>query len=178
MPVSSNRAGQMYALTVLAPIVPGEVDTLQKTVAQLPLNPSPLSRLGLAHFARWVIIPDFGKDSSRPQAGHFGPYLLFSATFDGDLEPFLEQLCVTLADEVEPIWSRCLGAPVPARGAALKAYLRHNQVQTGLFFAAYPKATVKDVNDALAVRRQTIEFATRGQGMDAATLRQTFLQEF
>jgi hypothetical protein len=168
----------MYALTVLAPIVPGEVDALQQTLAHLPHDPSPLSRLGLAHFARWVIIPDLGKDSSRPQTGHLGPYLLFSATFDGVLEPFLEQLCVTLADEAEPIWSRCLGAPEPARGAALKAYLRHNQVQTGLFFAAYPEATVDEVNRALAVRKRTIDFVIRGQGMDAATLRQAFLQEF
>jgi hypothetical protein len=178
MPLTSNTAGQMYALTVLAPIVPGEVDTLQETLAHLPRDPSPLSRLGLAHFARWVIIPDFGKDPSRPQAAHFGPYLLFSVTFDGVLEPFLEQLCVTLGDEAEPIWSRCLGAPIPARGAALKAYLRHNQVQTGLFFAAYPQATVEEVNDALAVRKRTVDFATRSQGVDAATLRQTFLEEF
>lgn len=178
MPLTCDTLGQMYALTVLAPIVPGEVDALGRTLADLPRDPSPLSRLGLAHFARWVIIPDFGKDPSRLQAEHFGPYLLFSAAFDGDLEPFLEQLCVTLADEAEPIWSRCLGAPSPARGAPLKAYLRHNQVQTGLFFAAYPQATVEEVNDALAVRKRTIDFAARSQAMDAATLRQTFLQEF
>ena len=70
-----------------------------------------------------------------------------------------------------------LGAPTPARGAPLKAYLRHNQVQTGLFFAAYPQATVEEVNDALAVRANH-RFAIRSQGMDDATLRQTFLQEF
>jgi hypothetical protein len=178
VPLNGNTLGQMYALTVLAPIVPGEVDRLQETLEHLPRDPSPLSRLGLAHFARWVVIPDFGKDPSRPQAARFGPYLLFSATFDGVLEPFLEQLCVTIADEAEPIWSRCLGAPIPARGAALKAYLRHNQVQTGVFFAAYPEASVEEVNDALAVRKRTIDFAIRVQGMDAATLRQTFLQEF
>ena len=178
MPVSGNTVGQMFALTVLAPIVPVEVDALQETLARLPRDPSPLSRLGLAHFARWVIIPNFGKDPSRRQAAHLGPYLLFSATLDGGLEPFLEQLCVTVADEAEPIWSRCLGAPIPARGAPLKAYLRHNQVQTGLFFAAYPEATVEEVKDALAVRKRTIDLAIRGQGMDPATLRQTFLQEF
>jgi hypothetical protein len=178
MPLTGNTCGQMYALTVLAPIVPGEVDALEQTLAYLPRDPSPLSRLGLAHFARWVVIPDFGKDPSRPQAEHFGPYLLFSATFDGDLEPFLEQLCVTVADEAEPIWSRCLGVPIPARGAPLKAYLRRNQVQTGLFFAAYPEATVEEVTVALALRKRTIDFAIRSQGMDAATLRQTFLDEF
>ncbi|HTT28632.1 MAG TPA: hypothetical protein VMA77_23445 [Solirubrobacteraceae bacterium] len=178
MPLTSNTEGQMYALTVLAPIAPGEVDALEQTLANLPHDPSPLSGLGLAHFARWVIIPDFGKDPSRPQAEHFGPYLLFSATFDGDLEPFLEQLCVTVADDAEPIWSRCIGVPIPARGAPLKAYLRRNQVQTGLFFAAYPQATVEEVTVALALRKQTIDFAIRSQGMDAATLRQTFLDEF
>jgi hypothetical protein len=179
MPLTSNTAGHMYALTVLAPVIPDQVDALQHTLDDLSLRPSPFSRVALAHFARWVVIPDLLSDPSKPQAEHVpDPYLLFSATFDGDLEPFLEQLCVTIADEAEPVWSRCLAAPVPARGAPLKAYLRHNQVQTGLFFAAYPQATVAEVNDALAARKRAIGFATRSQGMDAATLRQTFLQEF
>jgi len=178
MPLTSNTLGQMYALTVLAPIVPGEADALQQLLAHIPRDPSPLSRLGLAHFARWVVIPDFGQDPSRLRAERFGPYLLFSATFDGGLEPFLEQLCVTLAEEGEPIWSRCLGVPTPARGAPLKAYLRHNQVQTGLFFAAYPQATVEEVNEALTLRKRTIDFAIRSQEMDATALQQAFLQEF
>jgi len=179
MPVTSNTAGQMYALTVLAPVVPEEVAALAQTLERLPRRPSPLSRIALAHFARWVIIHDFVSDPSQPQAEHLpGPYLLFSATFDGDLEPFLEQLCVTIADEAEPIWSRCVGAPLPARGEPLKAYLRHNQVQTGLFFAAYPQASVREVVDALAVREHAIDFAIRSQGMDDETLRRAFLAEF
>ena len=46
VPLTSNTEGQMYALTVLAPIVPGEVDALQQTLADLPRDPSPLSRAG------------------------------------------------------------------------------------------------------------------------------------
>lgn len=179
MSLTSNKEGHVYALTVLAPVVPDQVDALQQTLERLPRRPSPLSRVALAHFARWVVISDFVSDPNQPQAEHLpGPYLLFSATFDGDLEPFLEQLCVTIADEAEPIWSRCIASPVPARGEPLKAYLRRNQVQTGLFFAAYPQASVEEVVEALATRERTIDFAIRSQGMDDETLRQTFLADF
>ncbi len=85
---------------------------------------------------------------------------------------------MTLADEAEPIWRAASGPPARRAERRCKAYLRHNQVQTGLFFAAYPEATVEEVNDALAVRKRTIDFAIRSEDMDATTLQRRFLQEF
>jgi hypothetical protein len=76
------------------------------------------------------------------------------------------------------IWGCCIGAPRPARGAALKAYLEHNQIQTGLFFAAYPTASVAAVKEALSVRAKTIAFAVGSQGMDPAALQKAFIEEF
>jgi hypothetical protein len=179
VPVSTNTVGQMYALTVFTPIIPDRVDGLRTYLGSLPRRPSPLARLGATHFARWVIVADFVSDASQPEPDQLPtPYLLFSATLDGALGPFLDDLCAELAPEAEEIWGRCVGAPQPARGAALKAYLEHNQVQTGLFFAAYPDAGVDTVRNALSVRAKTIAFAVRSQGMDPPGLQQAFLQEF
>lgn len=179
MPVTSNTVGQMYALTVFTPIVPGRLQELRDYLAGLPRDPSPLARLGGAHFARWVVVPDFISDPSQPRKEDLpAPYLLFSATFDGELEAFLDDLCGALAEEAEHIWGCCEGAPQPAAGAALKDYLKHNQIQTGLFFAAYPDATVQQVRSALDVRARTIALAVSGQGMEPAELQRAFLQEF
>ena len=179
MPVTKNTAGQMYALTVFTPIVPDRVDRLRAYLRSLPRRPSPLARLDATHFARWVIIPDFVNDPSQPRPEHLpSPYLLFSATFDGTLERYLDDMCEKVAAEAEEIWGSCIGAPQPAGGAPLKAYLKHNQIQTGLFFSAYPDADVATIKRALDVRVNTIAFAVRSQGMEPRALQQAFLEEF
>ena len=94
------------------------------------------------------------------------------------LDSYLDELSAEMGDEAEQIWGACIGAPRPARGPALKAYLLHNQIQTGLFFSAYPDATVKQVRDSLHDRDRVIAFAVRAQRMDPAELRRAFLEEF
>lgn len=179
MPVTNNTAGQMYALTVFTPIVPDRLQELRDHLAGLPRDASPLARLGDTHFARWVIVPAFVSDPSQPRDEHLpSPYLLFSATFDGQLDAYLDSLCTELAAEAQTIWGCCVGAPEPAAGSALKAYLKHNQIQTGLFFSAYPDATVDQVRQALDARARTIALAVRGQSMEPAELQQKFLAEF
>jgi hypothetical protein len=181
MPLSltSNTAGQMYALTVLTPIVADRFATLQSVLDSLPRRPSPLAQVTGTHFARFVVMADFIGDASQPAPEHLpSPYLLFSATLDGERDRYLDELCHTLGDEAEQIWGCCVGAPDPARGAPLKAYLIHNQLDTSLFFSAYPQADVETVKAALALRRRTIDFAVRGQGMSPEELQAAFLKEF
>jgi hypothetical protein len=179
VPLTSNTVGQMYALTVFTPIAADRLEGLSAFLDGLPLQSSPLRQLEMVHFARWVIVRDFVSDPSQPRPEHLpSAYLLFSATFDRSLDAFLDALCDTLASEAETIWGCCTGAPVPAAGPALKAYLKHNQIQTGLFFAAYPDATVPEVTRALAIREKTIAFAARAQAMEVAAVREAFLGEF
>ena len=78
----------------------------------------------------------------------------------------------------EAIYRCCIGAPAPARGAPLQAYLRHNQVETGLFFSAYPDATVETVIQALSVRQRVIDFGVAAQRMPPEDLLDAFRREF
>ncbi len=168
----------MYALTVFTPIDPGRLDHLSHYIDTLP-TPSPMTRMVATHFARWVIVPDFISDPGQPHRESLpGPYLLFSATFDGTLERYLDDLCEQIPDEAAEIWGSCIGAPQPAAGAALQAYLRHNQIDTGLFFAAYPGASAALVKEALSTREKTIAFAVDSQGMSSAQMRAAFLEAF
>ena len=177
--MTQNELGQAYALTVITPVDPRHVDVVEGFLADLPRRPSPFARVRSAHFARWVMLPDLAADSSQPRPEHLpAPYLLFSATFDGSLDAFLAEFTTQLAAETEAIYRNCIGAPEPARGAPLQAYLRHNQVQTGLFFSAYPNATVEMVTRALGMRQRVIDFALTAQGMSPADLRDAFRREF
>ena len=175
---SGDVSGQAYALMVMTPIVPGEEAALREYLEGLPQDGSPLERLTRTHFARWVIVPDFVHEPEQPSEDPLGcQYLVFTSNFDGELDSYLDELCERLAPEAREIWGRCAGCPEGAEGAALKAYLLHNQIHTGLFVAAYPDATVARVRQALRVRQRLIDFAVRSQGLSAAELKSAFSEE-
>jgi hypothetical protein len=175
----NDTLGNQYALTVLTPIVPGAEAQLRAYLEALDPAHSPLARLPRTHFGRWVIVDDFVADPSERQPDELGcRYLLFSATLDGDVSSYLDELSEELADEAEHIWGACVGAPHPTRGPALKAYLLHNQIRTTLFFSAYPSATVADVRHALDARDSAVAFAVSAQGLEPAALQEAFRDHF
>jgi hypothetical protein len=176
LPLTSNTLGQAYALTVLTPIRADAEASLRAVLAGFETD-GRLAGLRRTHFARWVILADFINDPSQPTEDHLAcPYLLFTATLDGELDTYLDMLCATAW--APGVWGACIGAPDPAAGAPLKAYLRHNQIDTGLFFSAYPETRVEEVHRCLEIRERTIDLAGRGQRIHSAALKQAFLDTF
>jgi hypothetical protein len=173
----ANTSGDLVALTVLTPIIPGQDAPLREHLEGLSQEHSPLADIPGTHFGRWVIAPNFVSDPEQPKHDDLPcPSLLFSATLDGPLDGYLDALC--LAPAAEQIWSHCIGCPCPARGPELKAYLLHNRIDTGLFFTAYPEASVEKVRRSLTVREKTIAFAVKAQQMEPAELKAAFIEEF
>jgi hypothetical protein len=179
---SPNVTGQVYAFMAMTPVKPGEEAALADYLHRLRDDgPSPLAKLERTHFGRFLIVPDFHNDASWKQRveEHLDmPYLIFTSCFDGDLDSYLDEVGALLAPEAAEIWGRCVGCPESARGAALKAYLKHNQVDTGMFFAAYGEATVETVKRALRRREQMIEFARTSQGLGDEALQRAFRERF
>ncbi len=171
-----DRSGQAGALTVLTPIAPGAEPELRAYLAGLRPGPSPLARVPGTHFGRWVIVSDLVAEDERDPDHLAGSHLLFTASFDGSMDAYLDALSSALAAEAQEIWGRCTGAPRPAAGPALKAYLRAHHHRTGFFVAAYPQATVGRVRAALDQRDKAIAFARDAQGMDPAELQAAFLE--
>ena len=179
---SANVWGQAYGFMAMTPIKPGEEDALRAYLERLrERGPSPLSKVAGTHMARFVIVEKFNTDAAykQPHPETLAiPYLLFSSNLDGDIERYLDDLCEQLAVEGPKIWGRCIGCPEKARGPALKAYLKHNQIDSGFFFAAYGEATVGQVRASLDQRERLIAFAVRAQGMPPAELQRAFVKEF
>ncbi|HEY7371934.1 MAG TPA: hypothetical protein VIF57_07120 [Polyangia bacterium] len=176
----SDVSGQAFALTVMTPIAPGAQDALRASLEGLRDGGArgPLARLEGTHFGRWVIVPDFVADKVPDPDRLATPQLLFTACFDGDLDSWLDELTTKLAPEAAAIWGRCAGAPEPAAGAALKAYLLAHRIKTGFFVAAYGDATVGEVRAALRRREALIAFAQRAQELEPAALQREFHERF
>jgi len=174
----SNVRGQAYALTVLTPILPGQEDDLRSYLEALGQADSPFARLPRVHFGRWVILDQFHQEDAQPKPDRLSSkYLLFTTCSDGSRHAHLDEVCRELAPEAPHIWGRCVGCPDPPEGDALKRYLIHNQLDTGVFVAAYPHATVQDVRRCVDMRERMIDLAVRTQGMDPGELQAAVLGE-
>lgn len=176
----TNRAGQAYALTVLTPIRPGHEQSLRRYLDALPVGADgPLGKIPTTHFGRWVIIPQLVYEGppQRPDTLR-SEYLLFTSSFDGELDPYLEALRTKAGAEVSAIWSHCVAFPGIDDHAAFNRYLRHNQIDSSFFVAAYPHASVDQVRASLALRERLIDFAVRAQEMEPGALQAAFREAF
>ena len=177
---SINESGQASGFLAMTAIKPGEEDALRAVLEGWgDRGERPLDKVPGTHMARFVIVKDFNNQPHYKQRKeeHLAiPTLCFSSNFDGELDPYLDGLVKGLAKEAPEIWGRCIGCPEDPNG--LKAYLKHNQIDCGFFYAAYGEATVGKVKASLDQRERLMAFATRAQGMEPAELQQAFLKEF
>ena len=101
---------------------------------------------------------------------------MFTSSFDGDLDAYLDAIAENVP-EADEWWGHCAGYPGRSDKAAFRAWIRAHQVHTQLFANAYHGATVQDVREALDARERVVAFAAETQGLDAAELQQRFLAE-
>jgi hypothetical protein len=174
--------GQAYALTALTPIHAGHETELRDLLAAIPVGEaSPFARVPGTHFARLVIIDRLAYEGRRERTPELGlQYLLFSSIFDGPLEDYLRALCARIPDEADEIWGGCVGAPQPvaADAGAFAAWIRHNQVRTGVFFAPCGTATVDRINHSIDLCRGLRQFAQETQYLTAPDLKERFDTKF
>ena len=177
---SPNVSGQAYGFLAMTPIKVGEIDDLRAYLEGFrERGERPFQAVARTHVARFVIVEDFHNNPAwkqRKQEHLAIPTLIFSCCVDGDIDSYLAELSKAFADHVPEIWGRCIGGPQDSKGLA--AYLKHNQIDCGFFYAAYGEATVPKVKACLDQRERLMAFATRTQGMDPAKLQQAFIKEF
>jgi hypothetical protein len=140
---------------------------------------SPLARLGTVHTSRLQIFDHLVHQGPKQKPDRLGShYLVFTAAFDGELEPFLDALLRLMPAEAHSWWRHCVGYPGVAEPAAFKAWIRHNQRHTSLFVVDAPGESVAGTLEALALRERVIDFAVASQGLDAEELQRRFRETF
>lgn len=178
--LDGNTTGQAYGLTMFAAIKPGETKALQRYLEDMPVGAgSPLARLDHLHCARLHVLEQLvyqGAPQKREPLR--SDYLIFTASFDGDLDRFAQDVCSRLPDEADAIFGHCFGYPGSGDPDAFLRYVRHNQIANHYVLSPYPHAAVQDVRQGLELRARVTQFAITNQGADATTLQERFRETF
>ena len=164
------------ALTVFTPIE-REVEELQAYLDAL--SPGVFERLEMLHLARVQIFHSLVHQGPRQRRTDTlrVPQLVFTSTYDGSLDDYLDALRIQVP-EADEWWGRCTGYPGREDAAAFAAYVSGHAIRTSLWASAIPGATVADVRESLALRERVMDFAVSAQGLDAATLLDRFRAAF
>jgi len=175
-----DRVGAVHALTVFAAIIPGHTEAVREVIESLPrAGKSPLARIPTLHFSRIQIFDHlvYQEGGQKPDKLE-SDYLVFTSSFDGKLDPYLDAICDLIPAEADSWWSHCVGYPGTSDRAAFKRYIKSHHRPSALFAPAYPKATLPEVNDALALREKLVDFIAETQGLGAAELKERFTTTF
>ena len=175
-----DAPGLVSAVTVWTPIIPGQLEALEQELESLPNGDgSPAARIETTHLFRWLVVPQLVHQGPpmKPD-GLKSQYLVFTASFDGSLDDYLEALRTRLGAECDAIWSHCVGYPGTSDRDGFARYLKHNRLPSSLFVSTYPDASAAEIRAGLALKRRLVEFAVAAQAMDAEELHRTFCERF
>ena len=147
-------------------------------IESLPVGAdSPLARLGGAALLAHPHLPRArvpGRRSSGSRDRLRSSHLVFTSTFDGELEPYLDAICARLGAEADTWWGTAPATRQAATARRSAASVRDHQIDSSLFASAHPDASVRGVLESLALRERIVDFAAAAQGLAAAELQAAF----
>lgn len=165
------------SVTVFARIEDGRAGAVRERLRAYEKD-SPFARVPGVHFARLVVI-EHAVRQERPAVwrrrarlldllAHFGrgprqddlphPYLMMTATVDGDPADFFRRLR-HLGPDVDAVWGDCTGYPRHDEEGPFVGFFTERSLRADYTFAGAPDGTVTELQDAILLRRQLAAFA-------------------
>jgi len=162
-----NRSGNSYAVTLVTPIQPGKTDDLRQLLRGFRQGKgSPLATVPEIQFARWVVIDKLRTDwphaPRRPSKLH-SDYLLFSADLTtspdraAELPGTFFRNLAAIKDCAE-VWGKCLRFPASGKAEDFVDYLTRSEIEIGLYYAAFPNVTAREIKNAIEFRDKFTRF--------------------
>jgi hypothetical protein len=178
----SNQNGQLYGLTFLSPIIDDEKATpshdlqIRKYLATLPTDEtSPFALAPGTHLARLVVMDDVIFVGSPAHEEHLkSKYLVFETNCDADPTSYLTGLASNVPQQLDAIWSHCVGYPGAGNLPAFLQYMKACQLETTFFFAAVNNKSLPETLRALQTQRAVAKFIEDHQGIEPALLQSEF----
>ena len=171
--VPADRTGVTRHLTAVFEVESAGAASLQMTLGSLG-SPGPFAAMPMVRHARLVVLDGLPGDARRNWRIRPRPpvaYLLFSAAYEGELEPFVAALVTSFGDRMGAVFGRCVGFPAdPAASAEISAFVRRH-LQEGLITFSTYRGSLADIRRALALRDALVALVADAPGLDAAGLR-------
>jgi hypothetical protein len=160
----TNAGANQVALTVVAPVKPGQTDSLKRLLAELGGNPAdnplvPFGQLPQVHFARLLVLDETVDLRGAP----LPPYLVFLSDVDAPLSQYLARLLDVAGEGLDQIFHHCEGYPVAGtvpRPQRL-AYLVAHAVKANAAYVNTVGRTVQQVRQEAALREAIQQFLDR-----------------
>lgn len=178
-----NKNGKSYGLTALFPIKgtvadePSQKESLRSYLADLPRDESsPFAKSVVTHFTRFAVVDKLAYNGEPGLPDHLqSAYLLWTACFNGDLEPWLDTLWQDAEMELQTILNACVAYDLYSGLQGFKDYVKRCQITTSFLFADYPNDTLPEILEGLKLKKHFTEFMVDNQQSDAASLKANFL---
>jgi hypothetical protein len=137
------KCGAKTEFLVIGDVIPGHEDALRQVLREHMTNPrtqQAVEQIGTLHEARFVLL-DGGKR------------LMFASSFDGDWDKYIDDFAATaIGKNFDETWGHVQGYP-GVKSPTIKDWFQAHAIEAGNFVCAYPKPTVKQIWNALAVQQ-------------------------
>lgn len=153
MPRDRNTHGRAQAFTILTRVRPGGTIWLRLNFLagrHVPYLTQALRKLEFIHYARWGIFKPRPDTSSR--------YLLVTSNFNGTWDDYIEVFSEIVPWRIRAIWITSYGFAGPSPPDRLKRFAHEHQLDADHYYSAYPHATTRLIDSALALRQEWAHF--------------------
>jgi hypothetical protein len=176
----SSKSGSVYGLTLLCPILDDPAATpshdlqIRNHLARLSTGPDSLFAVAPGtHLARLVVLDDVIYVGAPSCEEHLhSKYLIFESNCDGDRDSYLTGLARAIPNDLDAIWSHCVG--FPKDGAknlqAFLDYMKRCEIETTFFFAPVNDKTRPQTLVALRNKAYIARFIAEHQGKPPAEI--------
>jgi len=179
----ASQNGTTYGYTGLFPIAVAQSSSLRTYLRSLDDSQryprgSPLSNVPIIHMARLAVIDTLPCQEMPARVDALkSHYLLFACDFDGGgVDVLIRDMVRHVPDQLTAIWGHCIRFPGTPSCDLLAAYFERCQLETNLFLADQPQASVDDILMGLMCRRRLGDFMRQLQHKprDPAVLKRGF----
>jgi hypothetical protein len=149
-----GRTGFITLVTALKPFGQWRLRALFAVTSRFPVLLS-IAPMQAVHFLHWNLlthIPYNGPPQIPERPRH--PYLIWGTVFNGVEDPYVEGFVIHVPRRIRLIWGSSFGFPGVHSVAGLAHYIADLSWPGGYSYFAYPEATVRDVQSAMAIRRE------------------------
>jgi hypothetical protein len=175
--VRARRSINREGFAALLPLWEGEEDDAREHLRTIPSGRrSPFALVPGTHFARLTLVPRL-RDRDEHELRHVPFCLFFAAEFDMFVGGYLDMLCISLGEQADAIFGRCVGYPGTGAPAAFVGWMLDHRVPAGFSLHGNPGATADEVQSSLDLRERIIAFAIETRGLEPAALRERWAQE-